>query len=271
MGRKNKEFDKIEATFKLILAVVLLAALGIGGVGGFAQTFSQIVGMLVMVIMVGVAVLILGGLVWLILKFTRKQSVPFKNFASVATETAAAPLTRWTAATIRQSLEEIDWFQFEKFCAALLEADGFKVTRQGGAHPDGGVDLLVEKDNGSALIQCKHWRTWNIQEKVVREMLGSMAHFRVQQGAIYTLKGWTRPAAAFAAEHEITLVNGDELSQSAFIQFTQSELDYLLDSTVHHCPKCEAPMVLREGKFGSFWGCSTYPKCRGTLKQRDAA
>jgi DNA topoisomerase-1 len=31
--------------------------------------------------------------------------------------------------------------------------------------------------------------------------------------------------------------------------------------TEHLCDKCEAPMVLRHGKFGPFLSCSTYPKC----------
>ncbi|MBI1730162.1 type I DNA topoisomerase [Candidatus Acetothermia bacterium] len=31
------------------------------------------------------------------------------------------------------------------------------------------------------------------------------------------------------------------------------------------CPKCGAPMNLREGKFGRFYGCSKYPDCKTTL------
>jgi DNA topoisomerase-1 len=30
------------------------------------------------------------------------------------------------------------------------------------------------------------------------------------------------------------------------------------------CPQCDAPMVLKDGKFGRFYGCSTYPKCKST-------
>ena len=30
------------------------------------------------------------------------------------------------------------------------------------------------------------------------------------------------------------------------------------------CEKCGAPMVLRSGKFGSFYACSNFPKCRNT-------
>lgn len=37
------------------------------------------------------------------------------------------------------------------------------------------------------------------------------------------------------------------------------------DAPAPVCPKCGAPMVLRTRKSdgGSFWGCSSYPKCRG--------
>lgn len=31
------------------------------------------------------------------------------------------------------------------------------------------------------------------------------------------------------------------------------------------CPKCEKEMVIREGKFGTFLGCSVYPKCKGIV------
>lgn len=33
------------------------------------------------------------------------------------------------------------------------------------------------------------------------------------------------------------------------------------------CPRCGAKLVLRDGKYGSFWGCSNYPKCRFIKKK----
>ena len=30
------------------------------------------------------------------------------------------------------------------------------------------------------------------------------------------------------------------------------------------CPRCGDTMVKRAGKFGSFWGCESYPDCKGT-------
>lgn len=36
--------------------------------------------------------------------------------------------------------------------------------------------------------------------------------------------------------------------------------------SVPNCPRCGAPMRLRSGRYGRFWGCSRYPGCRGTRK-----
>ncbi len=33
------------------------------------------------------------------------------------------------------------------------------------------------------------------------------------------------------------------------------------------CPRCKGKLVLREGKYGKFYGCCNYPNCRFTLKR----
>lgn len=35
------------------------------------------------------------------------------------------------------------------------------------------------------------------------------------------------------------------------------------------CPKCGGRLILREGRFGSFYGCSNYPNCRFTINSID--
>ena len=30
------------------------------------------------------------------------------------------------------------------------------------------------------------------------------------------------------------------------------------------CPKCGGVLMKRKGRFGEFWGCSSYPRCRYT-------
>lgn len=36
--------------------------------------------------------------------------------------------------------------------------------------------------------------------------------------------------------------------------------------TQNLCPYCKTPLVVRKGKFGEFYGCSNYPKCKFTKK-----
>jgi hypothetical protein len=36
------------------------------------------------------------------------------------------------------------------------------------------------------------------------------------------------------------------------------------ETAVPTCPICSGPMKLRTGKHGEFWGCVSYPDCRGT-------
>ena len=33
---------------------------------------------------------------------------------------------------------------------------------------------------------------------------------------------------------------------------------------IKKCPRCGSPLKLRTGKFGDFWGCTSYPECKYT-------
>ncbi|MCF3648726.1 restriction endonuclease [Synoicihabitans lomoniglobus] len=265
--------DKTEASVRAAIALILLTAFGIGGMKGFVPALVS-----VLFFLFGLALLV--GVIWLIVRSLKKRpaatsdiskSEPSAQYSSALQlpkreNSSNMPRVVWTSYEVEQALEKIDWFQFEKFCEALFSAEGFQVDRKGGAHPDGGVDLVVSKDGLSALIQCKHWKTWQVQEKVVRELLGSMTHFGVQQAAIFCLRGGTEPARNFAAQHEIDIVDAAELGKRAVAMLGTDSLNRVLDSRSKHCPKCESPMVERNGKFGPFWGCSQFPRCRGKLE-----
>lgn len=199
---------------------------------------------------------------------TPSDGTPFPMLSAEAPPAMAMRV--WTPTTVRTALDDIDWFQFERFCAALLRTEDYEVVRKGSARPDGGVDLTAEKDGERVLVQCKHWRTWTVNENVVRETLAGMAQYTASRGAIYTLKGWTVRAAHFAAANAITLVDAEELARRAAERLTAKHLSEILNPDLPHCPKCEATMVWRTGNFRSFWGCSTFPRCRGTLKYTGA-
>jgi len=37
------------------------------------------------------------------------------------------------------------------------------------------------------------------------------------------------------------------------------------------CPKCGAPVEIRRGRYGAFYGCTKYPRCKGTLSMKQVA
>lgn len=50
------------------------------------------------------------------------------------------------------------------------------------------------------------------------------------------------------------------------------ELNAIMDSEEKRCPKCERQMVKRTSKKdgNKFWGCLGFPRCRQTLRDREA-
>lgn len=48
------------------------------------------------------------------------------------------------------------------------------------------------------------------------------------------------------------------------IYATQNELNRKVQSGI--CPKCGGTLLLRNGRYGSFYGCSNYPKCKFTIR-----
>ena len=35
------------------------------------------------------------------------------------------------------------------------------------------------------------------------------------------------------------------------------------------CPRCESELILKNGKYGEFYGCSNYPNCKFTKKKEE--
>jgi restriction endonuclease Mrr len=177
-----------------------------------------------------------------------------------------------TTADLIEQMRAIDWFQFEKLVERVYGKLGYAVTRRGGANPDGGIDLMIEKDGERSAVQCKQWKTWNVGVKSVREFLGAMTDAAIHKGIFITLCGYTADAKQLAEKHGIEIVNEVGLAnmiEGADALFDSEALAILKDPR-KFCPKCEREMVLRTATKGvgagrQFWGCSSYPKCRFTM------
>ena len=174
-----------------------------------------------------------------------------------------------------ESVRSLSWREFEELSGEVFRRQGHQVTENHDAGPDGGVDLVLKKDGKTFLVQCKHWKSYKVDVKVVREMFGIMAAKNADGVYIITSGRFTQEARNFANGKPIKLMEGNELS--SLIKEIQNEKvptgpeklqfeparEYVSKLL---CSKCGAEMVRRKATRGphagkEFWGCSKYPKC----------
>ena len=202
------------------------------------------------------------------------SSVPNKPTPPVPQPSPSIPSIHAPRSTteIVQQLRTIDWFQFELVVEAVFRKVGYRVERRGGANPDGGIDLVIDKDGEKTAVQCKHWKNWNVGVKTVREFLGALTDSGFKKGALIILGGYTGEAKQLADKHGIEIIHEKELAR--LLEAVDARFDpaflAILTSKEKICPKCEQEMVLRTVKKGAnpgsqFWGCSAYPRCRYTM------
>lgn len=176
----------------------------------------------------------------------------------------------------------LSWRGFERQLAEVYRQKGFQVEETGGGGPDGGIDLKLRRDGRITVVQCKHWKTWKVNVKPVRELFGVMTAEKADSAIFIASGSYTSDALKFAEGKPIELIDQRgfldlvrcfqrELQQHCGVESASQNQPTTFDSqTIPQCPRCQSPMKLRTAKKGKtvgsqFWGCSKYPDCRGTL------
>lgn len=181
-------------------------------------------------------------------------------------------------------LMDLSWKDFEYLVGEAFRERGYSVSETDPG-PDGGVDLELRKNGELHLVQCKRWRARKVGVEVVRELYGVMSARGAVGGYVVSSGTFSQEAQNFAAGRNIDLWDGRKLKTvirkeripprsalsptSPGVHTTTSLGQRDTGSQAPSCPQCGAPMVLRTAKRGTnagqqFWGCSTFPKCRGT-------
>lgn len=109
-------------------------------------------------------------------------------------------------------------------------------------------------------------------------MFGLVVAEQAAGGIVITSGKFTNEAGKFATGKPLELVDGEQLA--ALISTVQREQKTAPVSAIPAplpkteisdplCPVCNSKMVLRTARKGKntgkqFWGCSGFPKCRGT-------
>jgi restriction system protein len=167
------------------------------------------------------------------------------------------------------------WREFERLVAEGFRRRGYGVVEGGGEGPDGGVDVVLTKGAEKFLVQCKHWRAQRVGVDVVRELYGVMAARGATGGFVVTSGRFSGEAQEFAQGRNLKLVDGIGLrallcdTQAAPCVAPANGAGPTAAPKMPACPQCQGPMVKRAARRGAsagqeFWGCASFPKCRGT-------
>lgn len=182
-------------------------------------------------------------------------------------------------------LENMSWQEFEMLVGEGFRLQGYQVTENFEPGPDDGIDLTLRKNGEKYLVQCKQWRAHKVGVPVVRELYGVMAAKGAAGGFVVTSGRFTSEAEAFASGRNLRLLDGPQLHRllkqargsAPAAPDAGKKGGQAPDATPQamktagpSCPRCTQPMVRRTARKGpntghEFWGCSDYPRCRGTV------
>ncbi len=180
------------------------------------------------------------------------------------------------------AIATMSWREFEMLIGEAFRHRGFRVVERGGQGADGGVDLVLAKEGERHLVQCKHWRATKVPVAVVRELFGAMAAEGAASGFVVTAGEFTKDARDFAKGRNVELIGGAALAEMLRDARETLPVSPAIpigvspdgpapksgDDMAPTCPKCGKTMVKRIARQGTnagntFWGCSSYPRCRG--------
>jgi restriction system protein len=158
--------------------------------------------------------------------------------------------------------------EFELYVVELFKDLGFSARHVGGSN-DHGIDVTAEKDGVTHYIQCKkYFPRHQVGVAELRDFYGAIAdHLTNGKAYFITTNKFTLEAEKFAEDKPIELVDSFELMKFIRLAKNKPKSNAPTQPVSSQCPECGGTLIEREGKFGKFFGCSNYPKCRHTAKQ----
>jgi restriction system protein len=145
---------------------------------------------------------------------------------------------------------------------------------------DYGADLILEKAGTRTVVQAKRWKL-PVGIEAVQQIIGAMKYYQATKGMVVTNSVYTLNAQELARVNDIDLIDreqligllrksqGKEISKQLGASTTSptraDEASGILPD--ERCPVCGRVLVARTGKYGSFVGCSGFPRCHFTRQE----
>ncbi|MDA3802504.1 MAG: restriction endonuclease [Patescibacteria group bacterium] len=161
-------------------------------------------------------------------------------------------------------LRKLNPKEFEDYVSFLFSKLGFDTESVGRAY-DGGIDVIAKKDGVKHYIQCKKFISSKVSVSDVRDFYGALID-KLSKGKGYfvTTNKFTLEAEKFAQTKPIELIDSYKLLD--YIKLAEIDNEKYFKNHTNKCPMCNGYLILREGNYGKFYGCSNYPKCKYTKK-----
>lgn len=108
------------------------------------------------------------------------------------------------------NLQQLSGYAFEQACAAMLQAQGWRV-RVTQASGDYGADLVGTAPDGQQwVVQAKQWQQ-AVGPRAVQEVVAAKAHYHASHALVITTSRFTSAAATLARENNVVLWDADTL------------------------------------------------------------
>lgn len=106
------------------------------------------------------------------------------------------------------TMDDMEGFEFEYYCAELLEANGYYNVQVTPSHGDFGIDILAEKEGITFAIQCKRYSD-DVGIKAVQEAYSGRDYYDCMIGCVMTNQYYTKAAQEAARKLRVLLWDRD--------------------------------------------------------------
>ena len=107
--------------------------------------------------------------------------------------------------------DSMDGWEFEEFCARLLERIGYNDITVTSGSGDFGADVIAYKDTNKYVIQCKNY-SGKVGNKAVQEVFSAKAYYSADIAVVMTNNYFTEHAIEHAKGTDVVLWNRDTLN-----------------------------------------------------------